>query len=81
MARSSTLVKADIAIRSAVRTFLIADVAATARWFHANLEFRTPGSVPRQEPFAYASLQRGTAEIKLTHHPTPVLLNLRYRSR
>jgi len=52
-------------IRSAVPTFLVADVANTARWYAANLGFRTAGAVPQQEPYAYASLQRGPAEIML----------------
>jgi len=55
----------DVAIRSAVPTFLVADVASTARWYAANLGFHTAGAVPEQEPFVFASLQRGPAEIML----------------
>jgi hypothetical protein len=55
----------DVLIRSAVPTFLVADVANTARWYAANLGFQTAGSFPQQEPYAYASLQRGSAEIML----------------
>ncbi|HEX2091224.1 MAG TPA: VOC family protein [Longimicrobiaceae bacterium] len=54
-----------VVIRSAVPTFLVADVASTARWYAANLGFHTAGTVPDQEPYAYASLQRGSAEIML----------------
>jgi uncharacterized glyoxalase superfamily protein PhnB len=50
-------------VRSAVPTFLVADVAATARWYAANLGFYTAGAFPDKEPYAYASLQRGAAEI------------------
>jgi uncharacterized glyoxalase superfamily protein PhnB len=52
-------------IRSAVPTFLVADVARTARWYAQNLGFDTAGTVPEQEPYVYASLQRGAAEIML----------------
>jgi uncharacterized glyoxalase superfamily protein PhnB len=55
----------DVVIRSAVPTFLVADVGSTARWYAANLGFHTAGTVPNQEPYAYASLQRGPAEIML----------------
>lgn len=57
--------QADVVIRSAVPTFLVPDVADTARWYAANLGFRTAGAVPQQEPYAYASLMRGPAEIML----------------
>jgi uncharacterized glyoxalase superfamily protein PhnB len=40
-------------------------VAGTARWYADNLGFSTAGTVPKQEPYAYASLQRGGAEIML----------------
>ncbi|HYB49172.1 MAG TPA: VOC family protein [Streptosporangiaceae bacterium] len=52
-------------IRSSVPTFLVSDVAATARWYAERLGFRVAGSVPGQEPFVYASLQRGGAELML----------------
>jgi uncharacterized glyoxalase superfamily protein PhnB len=52
-------------VRSAVPTFLVADVAATARWYAASLGFYTAGVFPSKEPYAYASLQRGPAEIML----------------
>ncbi|MFL5542746.1 MAG: VOC family protein [Longimicrobiaceae bacterium] len=55
----------EIAVRSAVPTFLVDDVGATARWYAENLGFRTAGTFPDEEPFAYASLQRGGAEIML----------------
>ncbi len=52
-------------IRSAVPTFLVPDVAGTARWYSENLGFRLAGSVPKHEPFVYASLQRDGAEVML----------------
>jgi uncharacterized glyoxalase superfamily protein PhnB len=55
----------EVVIRSAVPTFLVADVAATARWYGTNLGFQIAGAVPKQEPFVYASVQRGAAEIML----------------
>jgi len=55
----------EIAVRSAVPTFLADDVGATARWYAENLGFQTVGTFPKEEPYAYASLQRGGAEIML----------------
>ncbi len=52
-------------VRSAVPTFLVPDVAATARWYAEHLGFATAGSVPEREPFVYASLQQGGAELML----------------
>jgi uncharacterized glyoxalase superfamily protein PhnB len=54
-----------VAIRSAVPTFLVSDVGATARWYANELGFAVAGTFPDQEPFAYASVQRGGAEIML----------------
>jgi uncharacterized glyoxalase superfamily protein PhnB len=54
-----------VEIRSAVPTFVVADVAATAHWYQTYLGFTIAGTVPAQEPFAFASLQRGGAEIML----------------
>jgi catechol 2,3-dioxygenase-like lactoylglutathione lyase family enzyme len=56
---------AEIRIRSAVPTFLVDDVGATARWYAEHLGFRTMGHFPKREPYAYASVQRGGAEIML----------------
>src|SRR5262249_37428682 len=36
-----------------------------ARWYVANLGFRLAGTFPRQEPYGYASLMFGGAEIML----------------
>ena len=58
-----------IHIQSAVPTFLVADVAATARWYAEHLAFTLAGSVPKQAPFVYASLQRDGAEIMLLSLP------------
>jgi len=55
----------EIAVRSAVPTFLVDDVGATARWYAETLGFRIAGTFPEEEPHAYASLQRGGAEIML----------------
>jgi len=54
-----------IRVRSAVPTFLAADVAATARWYVERLGFCVAGHVPEREPYVYASLQRDEAEIML----------------
>ena len=54
-----------VAIRSAVPTFLVSDVAATARWYADELGFVIGGTVPKQEPFVYASIHRDAAEIML----------------
>ncbi len=56
-------------IRSAVPTFLVPDVAGAARWYAEHLGFTLAGSVPKQEPFVYASLQRGGAELMLLSQP------------
>lgn len=65
MTDTSTTTGADIQIKAAVPTFLVPDVASTARWYSAHLGFRTAGTFPKQEPFAYASLHRDAAEIML----------------
>lgn len=65
MTHASAPPQAEVVIRSAVPTFLVADVANTARWYAANLGFHMAGAVPQHEPYAYASLQRGPAEIML----------------
>lgn len=57
--------RTEIAVRSAAPTFLVDDVDATARWYAENLGFRIAGTFPKEEPYAYASLQRGGAEIML----------------
>ncbi len=50
---------------SAVPTFLVADVAATAGWYAENLLFQTTGTFPDTEPYAYASLMRDGVELML----------------
>ena len=59
----------SIAIRSAAPTFIVPNVAATARWYAENLGFETVGTVPKREPYAYASIQRDGAEIMLLGLP------------
>ena len=54
-----------VAIRSAVPTFLVPDVGATARWYADELGFVIGGTVPKHEPFVYASIHRDAAEIML----------------
>lgn len=57
--------KSEIQIYSAVPTFLVSDVAATARWYAENLGFVTAGAFPENPPHVYASVQLGFAEIML----------------
>lgn len=56
-------------IRSAVPTFLVPDVGATCRWYAQSLGFSVAGRFPDEEPFAYASLMLGPAEIMLLSLP------------
>ena len=64
-----TALQAGIEIRAAVPTFLAPDVAGTARWYSERLGFHTAGTVPKHEPYVYASLQRDEAEIMLLSLP------------
>lgn len=69
-----------VRVRSAVPTFLVSDVAATARWYADQLGFVIAGTVPKQEPFSYASLQLDHAEIMLLNldgYQKPDLTSLR----
>jgi len=59
----------SIEIRSAVPTFLVPDVATAARWYADHLGFAVAGTFPKTKPHAYASLQRGGAEIMLLALP------------
>lgn len=54
-----------VSLFSAVPTFLVDDVAATARWYADELGFTVAGVFPAEAPHGYASLQRGGAEIML----------------
>ena len=54
-----------VTIHSAVPTFLVRDIGATARWYAAALGFALAGHAPDQEPYVYGSLQRGGAELML----------------
>jgi hypothetical protein len=56
---------ASPSIHSAVPTFLAGDVGGTARWYAAQLGFELAGHFPPEEPYAYASVMRGPAEIML----------------
>ncbi|HJQ12404.1 MAG TPA: VOC family protein [Gemmatimonadaceae bacterium] len=59
----------EVRIRSAVPTFLVADIAATARWYVKELGFTLRGHAPQEEPYAYASLVRDAAELMLLNLP------------
>jgi uncharacterized glyoxalase superfamily protein PhnB len=65
MTNTPAATRAEIQIFAAVPTFLVADVASTARWYREHLGFQTAGHVPAHEPFVYASLQRDGAEVML----------------
>jgi hypothetical protein len=65
MTDASLPTPAAIALKTAVPTFLVADVGSTARWYAAHLGFQIAGNFPACEPYAYASLQREQAEIML----------------
>ena len=65
---------------SAVPTFLVSNIAETARWYVKHLGFDMSGHFPNQEPYVYASLQRDGAEIMLLNLPgyqKPDLTSLR----
>jgi uncharacterized glyoxalase superfamily protein PhnB len=71
---------ATVRTMSAVPTFLVADIAATARWYAEHLGFQIAGHVPHHEPYVYASLHRGGAEIMLLNlsgYQKPDLTRLR----
>jgi uncharacterized glyoxalase superfamily protein PhnB len=69
MTQSLTDRRKVVQLRSAVPTFLVADVGATARWYVETLGFHLAGSVPAREPYVYASLQRDGVEIMLLGLP------------
>ena len=48
---------------SAVPTFLVPDVGTAIRWYVQNLGFRIGGTFPAAEPYAYASIHLGGAEV------------------
>ncbi len=54
-----------VRLNAAAPTFLVDDVAATARWYAEHLKFRLTGAVPPEAPHAYASLQRDGVELML----------------
>jgi len=67
-------------MHSAAPTFLVSDVATTAHWYEAQLGFQIAGTFPKQEPYAYASLQHDAVEImllSLAGYRKPDLTNLR----
>jgi hypothetical protein len=52
-------------VQSAVPTFIVADVCTTARWYAEHLGFRIAGTFPPAEPWGYASIALGGAELML----------------
>ena len=62
---TSVLTQREIKIRAAVPTFLVRDVAATARWYQEELGFTLAGHFPAELPYAWASLMRDGAELML----------------
>jgi uncharacterized glyoxalase superfamily protein PhnB len=62
---TAAIVGEEIKLRSAVPTFLVADVSSTARWYVDHLGFSIAGTFPDRKPYGYASLQRGGAEVML----------------
>jgi catechol 2,3-dioxygenase-like lactoylglutathione lyase family enzyme len=69
MIDTTTALDTKVQIKSSVPTFWVPDVGRTARWYLEHLGFRTAGTFPKQEPYAYASLQRDGAEIMLLSLP------------
>lgn len=57
--------RTGIQMGSVAPTFLVADIAATGRWYAEHLGFHIAGTFPDSEPYAYASLQRDGVEIML----------------
>jgi hypothetical protein len=58
-----------IRVISAVPTFAVPDVAAAIRWYGQELEFAVGGTFPKCEPYAYASIHLGPAEIMFLSLP------------
>jgi uncharacterized glyoxalase superfamily protein PhnB len=69
LSETEEALQAGIQIKSAVPTFLVPDVAGTALWYSERLGFHIAGTVPKHEPYVYASLQRHGAEIMLLSLP------------
>ena len=65
----TTTPETHVQIWSSVPTFWVPDIARTLRWYSEHLGFRTAGTFPKQEPYAYASLTRDTAELMLLSFP------------
>jgi len=65
MSDASAATRAEIQLRSAAPTFLVADVGSTALWYSKHLGFQIVGTFPGSEPYSYASLQRDGVEIML----------------
>jgi catechol 2,3-dioxygenase-like lactoylglutathione lyase family enzyme len=69
MTQSLTDRRKAVQLKTAVPTFLVADVAGTARWYAEALGFRIAGTAPAREPYVYASLQRDGVELMLLGLP------------
>ena len=55
--------KTGVHVISAVPTFPVPEVAAAIRWYEQELGFAVGGTFPKREPYAYASIHLGPAEI------------------
>ncbi len=65
---------------SAVPTFVVPDVAAAIQWYVGHLGFELGGMFPAQEPYSYASIHLGPAEImflRIAGYVKPDLSGLR----
>ena len=54
---------------SAVPTFPVPDVGSAIRWYVERLGFELGGTFPASEPYAYASIHLGPAEIMFLRLP------------
>jgi catechol 2,3-dioxygenase-like lactoylglutathione lyase family enzyme len=66
VSNTETALQTGIQINAAVPTFLVSDVAGTVRWYSERLGFHAAGTDPKHQPYVYASLPRGGAEIILS---------------
>jgi catechol 2,3-dioxygenase-like lactoylglutathione lyase family enzyme len=61
--------RTGIRVISAVPTFPVPDVAMAIRWYVQELGFTVGGTFPKSEPYAYASIHLGPAEIMFLSLP------------
>jgi uncharacterized glyoxalase superfamily protein PhnB len=60
-----TVTPPEPSVHSAVPTFIVSDVGRTARWYAEHFGFRIAGTFPAAEPWGYASIMLGGAEVML----------------